>query len=94
MRIENMSSGIYALTSAHFLLAPADPGYITPVMTGYITKSKCIDGDGFAQTVVTKILQVNNLFLTTCMPNTLDVSTTDSYHSYSLSASAQLTMKA
>ena len=94
MRIGNMSSEIYALMSAHSLLALADPGYIIPVMTGYIMKSKCIDGDGFAQTVVTRILQASNLLLTTCMPTTPDVSTMDSYHSYSLSASAQLTLRA
>lgn len=94
MCIENMSSGIYAPMFAHSFLALADPGYIIPAMTGYIMRSKCIDGDGFAQTVVTKILQVNNLFLTTCMPTTLNVSTMDSYHSYLLSASAQSTMKA
>lgn len=94
MRIGNMSSEIYALMSAHSLLALVDPGYIIPVVTGYIMKSKCIDGNGFAQTVVTKYLQVNNLFRTTCMPTTLDGSTMDSYHFYSLSASAQLTLRA
>ena len=94
MRIGNMSSETYALMSAHSLLALVGPGYIILVVTGYIMKSKCIDGDGFAQTVVTKTLQVSNRFLITCMRTTQDVSTTDNYHSCSLSASAQLTMKA
>ena len=87
-----MSSGIYALMSARSLLALAGPGYITLVMTGFIMKSKCIDGDGFAQTVVTRALQLNNRFLIICKTTTLDVSAMDNYHSYSLSASAKLKM--